>query len=562
MDTVEYLQGRILGLAAHAGVQGWYRCRGWTQVAEYRCTRAPNLHERYCAEMESWISKGWLKRWSRPIEGIIPLLAVFQPTKDKVRPVMDYHELNAFVEGHMGGDAVAVCGEKIRKWKQLHGELGVVDLKSAYLQIHVLEDLWKYQVVKYKRVPYALVRLGFGLSCAPRIMTKILGKVLLLDERVRRGTDHYTNNIVVQESVLGVEELRKHHAKYGLAMKEPEGLDGGLLLGISLKGNTRGHLQMSRRTSLSEIHLEPAGLTKRELFSFCGRLLRKESDYSHINVAKLEAVGRGVNLAIAWGFKTFALAVDSLTVVNWMSNTIDGCNRVCMKGAAEMLVKRRLGVIRNTITKYGLSVTMRLVPTVKNKADRMTRVPKKWLGHRGMSGGEAESMAAAIFTGESLRDAVWAADLPHHLGVERTLYLAQQVRSDLTREQVKRKLAGCEACQRVDPAPRGENLVETGSLAVENNWCRVAIDVTHYGGQVFLSMVDCGPSRFAIWRRLPSETAAHIVAQLRTVVTERGLFDELLIDNSMAFRSATVAQFADEWEISLRFRAAYAPSGN
>ncbi|XP_067940572.1 uncharacterized protein [Watersipora subatra] len=205
---------------------------------------------------------------------------------------------------------------------------------------------------------------------------------------------------------------------------------------------------------------------------------------------------------------------------------------------------------------------MRLVPTVENKADRMTRVPKKWLGHRGMSGGEAESMAAAIFTGESLGDAVWAAHLPHHLGVKRTLYLAQQVRSDLTWEQVKRKLAGCKVCQRIDPALRGENFVETGRLAVEENWCRLAIDVIHYGSQVFLSMVDCGPSHFAIWRRLPSEMEAHIVAQLRTVVIKRGSCDELLMDNSMAFRSATVAQFFDKWGISLRCRTAYAPSGN
>ena len=36
--------------------------------------------------------------------------------------------------------------------------------------------------------------------------------------------------------------------------------------------------------------------------------LRKEADHSDINVAELEAVGRGVNLAIAWGFKTFTLA--------------------------------------------------------------------------------------------------------------------------------------------------------------------------------------------------------------------------------------------------------------
>ena len=72
---------------------------------------------------------------------------------------------------------------------------------------------------------------------------------------------------------------------------------------------------------------------------------RKESDHLHINVAKLEAVGRGVNMAIAWGFKTFKLAVDSLTVVSWMTSVIDKHNRVRAKGVAEMLVKHRLGLM-------------------------------------------------------------------------------------------------------------------------------------------------------------------------------------------------------------------------
>ena len=112
------------------------------------------------------------------MDGIIPLLAVVQPTKNKVRSVMDYRELNDFVECHTGDDMVAVCGDKIRKWRQLSGDLKVVDLKSAYLQIRVSRDLLKYQVAKYEGVHYALTRLGFGLSCAPRIMTSILKKVL------------------------------------------------------------------------------------------------------------------------------------------------------------------------------------------------------------------------------------------------------------------------------------------------------------------------------------------------------------------------------------------------
>ncbi|KAG1671666.1 hypothetical protein GQR58_016346 [Nymphon striatum] len=621
-----------------------------TRIGEYKCTQAPHVRERYNAEIQRWISKGWLKEWRGPIEGIIPLLAVFQPSKDKVQPVMDYRELNDFVECHTG-DVIAVCGEKIREWRQLRGELKIVDLKSAYLQIHISENLWKYQVVKYKGVTYALTRLGFGLSCAPRIMTAILGKVLSMDERVRRGTDHYIDDIVVRESVLSAQELREHLARYGLESKAPEGLDGGRVLGISLRKGSGGHLEMSRGMALSEIVMDQSRLTKRGLFSLCGRLvghypvagwlrpccsflkrlgcggswdepvessvgelanellvraraedpvrgrwhvsphgtvtvwtdasslgmgvalevdgsvaedaswLRKESDHRHINVAELEAVARGINLAISWGFKTFTVATDSRTVISWMDNTVEGHRRVRTKGASEMLIKRRLGVIRDTITEFGLTVTVRFVSTTENKADRMTRVPKKWLGHRD-TGEEGADVSAALATGESVEDAIWAAHLPHHLGVDRTLYLARQIRSNLTREQVKRELVGCEACQRIDPARREENLVAQGSLAVDGNWRRVAVDVTHYGAKHYLSMVDCGPSRFAIWRRLSSETAASIIAQLQGIVIERGPCDEFLLDNSTAFRSAAVEQFADEWGISLRFRAAYAPSGN
>ncbi|KAG1670332.1 hypothetical protein GQR58_016949 [Nymphon striatum] len=584
------------------------------RIGEYKCTQAPHVRERYNAEIQRWISKGWLKEWRGPIESIIPLLAVFQPSKDKMRPVMDYRELNDFVECHTG-DVIAVCGEKIREWRQLRGELKIVDLKSAYLQIHISENLWKYQVVKYKGVTYALTRLGFGLSCAPRIMTAILGKVLSMDERVRRGTDHYIDDIVVRESVLSAQELREHLARYGLESKAPEGLDGGRVLGISLRKGSGGHLEMSRGMALSEIVMNQSRLTKRGLFSLCGRLvghypvagwlrpccsflkrlgcggswdepvessvgelanellvraraedpvrgrwhvsphgtvtvwtdasslgigvalevdgsvaedaswLRKESDHRHINVAELEAVARGINLAISWGFKTFTVATDSRTVISWMDNIVEGHRRVRTKGASEMLIKRRLGVIRDTITEFGLTVTVRFVSTTENKADRMTRVPKKWLGHRD-TGEEGADVSAALATGESVEDAIWATHLPHHLGVDRTLYLARQIRSNLTREQVKRELVGCEACERIDPARREENLVAQGSLAVDGNWRRVAVDVTHYGAKHYLSMVDCGPSRFAIWRRLSSETAASIIAQLQGIVIERGPCDE------------------------------------
>ena len=588
------------------------------------------------------------------MKGVIPLLAVVQPTKDKVRPVMDYRELNLFVESHTGDEQTAVCAEKVRKWRQLEGELKVVDLKSAYLQIHVSRDLWQYQVVRYNGVHYALTRLGFGLSCAPRIMTMILGKVLSMDDKICRATDHYIDDIMVQESIVSASCVRKHLQLYGLESKEPVSLDGGRVLGIALSKAPNGQLVMSRGTGLSSYISETSEITKRELFSLCGRLtghypvagwlrphcsflkrlgsdgswdrpvsdsvrklmgdlaqraladdpvkgnwyvnpdgvvtvwtdasslamgvviqvddaivedatwLRKQSDHLHINVSELEAVGRGINLAIMWGFKAFTVATDSMTVLSWLDNTVGAHNRVRTKGAAQMLIKRRLMVIKEIINEYDLSVEFRFVPTIENKADQLTRVTKTWLSyHRSGDLDAAVAVSLAASSGkESLESAIWKAHLPHHLGTDRTFYLVKQFRQGLTRDQVRRVIAGCEECLRIDPARRAENLVERGDLAVKGEWQRVAADVTHYDGVQFLSLVDCGPSRFAIWRRLQNESAASIVANLQQVVIERGPFAELLLDNSTAFRSAAVRQFASEWGISLRFRAAYAPGGN
>ena len=41
-----------------------------------------------------------------------------------------------------------------------------------------------------------------------------------------------------------------------------------------------------------------------------------------------------------------------------------------------------------------------------------------------------------------------------------------------------------------------------------------------------------------------------------------GLCDDFLMENSIAFRSAALEEFANQWGITLRFRAAYAPGGN
>ena len=61
-------------------------------VSEYESARAHELE--VDAELEDWKAKGWMVECERHRQPTLPLMAVFQEAKAKVRPVLDYRELN------------------------------------------------------------------------------------------------------------------------------------------------------------------------------------------------------------------------------------------------------------------------------------------------------------------------------------------------------------------------------------------------------------------------------------------------------------------------------------
>ena len=70
------------------------------------------VKEEFDKEVERWIDEGILVPWKGVEEGVLPLMAVIQPTKNKVRPVLDFRELNNYVMCHTGDDVADVCVEK------------------------------------------------------------------------------------------------------------------------------------------------------------------------------------------------------------------------------------------------------------------------------------------------------------------------------------------------------------------------------------------------------------------------------------------------------------------
>ena len=252
---------------------------------------------------------------------------------------------------------------------------------------------------------------------------------------------------------------------------------------------------------------------------------------------------RGVNLALKWGLREIEVVTDSVTVCGWVRLMLSEEKRIKTKGVAEILVKRRIGVLKELIDDLQLALTITLVPSERNKADVLTRVKKSWLS-AGKDGEEDDICAGAV----SLR----AMHEMHHLGVDRSLYLARKVDPAVTLQSVQRVVKECERCQRIDPAPV---VHEGGEIWITGNWRRLAVDVTHYQGVAYLSVVDCGPGRIAIWRQLKQESADEIASILNEIFLERGPVEELLMDNATVFRSELLKRAFDNWSVRRFFRA-------
>ena len=159
----------------------------------------------YEEELQKWIDDGYLVPHNLEkhgeLRGVIPLMAICQANKGKVRPVMDYRQLNSHVISEPCYDT-DVCGDKLRAWRRMGTDLVLLDLRKAYLQLFVGDDLVRYQGVKYRGKTYIMTRMGFGLNCAPKIMTQVLREVLSLRQDVHAATDSYIDDVVVNESTV------------------------------------------------------------------------------------------------------------------------------------------------------------------------------------------------------------------------------------------------------------------------------------------------------------------------------------------------------------------------
>ena len=170
--------------------------------------------------------------------------------------------------------------------------------------------------------------------------------------------------------------------------------------------------------------------------------MRKADDGTHINLAELNAVIKGVNLAMKWGAGDITIFTDSAAVYSWLSSLLKKDKRSRVYALSEILVKRRLSIFSKTLEAYKVEWNVSLVSTTKNKANGLTRVSKHWLTI------PSSSSNCAIALHEKFPSNCGLAEQSHlhHCGVETTLHFARKLDPSYSKSDAEFVVKNCREC--------------------------------------------------------------------------------------------------------------------
>ena len=115
-------------------------------------------------------------------------------------------------------------------------------------------------------------------------------------------------------------------------------------------------------------------------------------------MSELEATIKGLYIAVHWGATKVRLMTDSKSPASWLNDVVTNSYRVRTKGLHKVVVQRRLHIVSDIIIVAGLSVTVVWVPSAKNRADILTRVPATRTAH-GKAQLKESSIAASLVDG-------------------------------------------------------------------------------------------------------------------------------------------------------------------
>ncbi|KAI0980168.1 hypothetical protein GJ496_005969 [Pomphorhynchus laevis] len=204
------------------------------------------------------------------------------------------------------------------------------------------------------------------------------------------------------------------------------------------------------------------------------------------------------------------------------------------KRLGQALVRRRVSLLHQILEEYEIDAIIEKIESAQNKADVLSIIPKVWMNSTACCFASCDERLRTLRTHHE----------NHHQGVERTLYLANRVFPDhkFRRSEAVEIIKLCDRYLRKDLS---SICWETGHLEVLENWTRLALDITHYDNRPYMSLIDCGPSHFSVWKQLSNESSEFAAKAIEDIFFERGPPVELL-----------------KFGVDIRYICAYRPKGN
>ena len=137
------------------------------KVPEY--LMSAQVWQEYRHELKLWLKNGWLLPYPEeelgPPKGLIPLMAIFQPNKSKVRPVSDFRELNKYIDVYTAH--ANICAQKIKKVeKEKLQRAGARSPKGVFTSacVRIFVAVPNSYPQRKEVLPIAL---GFWTQCSP-----------------------------------------------------------------------------------------------------------------------------------------------------------------------------------------------------------------------------------------------------------------------------------------------------------------------------------------------------------------------------------------------------------
>ena len=244
----------------------------------------------------------------------------------------------------------------------------------------------------------------------------------------------------------------------------------------------------------------------------------------------------------------------------WITETLTGKAQLTTKASCEMLIWRRLATLAETIKEYNLVVDVVLIRSAMNKADALTWIPQWWLNSAWKRSKPLQQPCAAITHSLDSKRIMSIHRQCRHPGIKQMLYFTRMVDPAADKVDVRMVVKRCEVFQLIDLAPVQW---KKGQPGASNARQRLGMDFTHYGGTHLLTLINCGPTRFAVWRLIVWQDSSSVICQLSLIFFERRA-PEILADNNPIFCSQQVKQFfLQEWGgVWLWLQCAYIPMGN